>query len=367
MSTPEERAWEVVQRAFEERTPGPRRRIPQGYAVLAAAIVAAAAVAAAVTPSGRAVFRSMREAVGIEHAAPTLIALPGGGRLLVVGPGGKSTWLVEPNGAKRDLGALSDATWSPHGLFIVATRGNELDAIDATGKVHWSLSRLSPRWPRWTGSRTDTRIAYVAASGLRVVAGDGTGDHLLDRAGTTAPPAWDPARRFTIAYTVGRTVVLRRDDGRLVWRRAVAVRPTALTWSSDGSRLGVVSPSRILVLDARGQITRTIAPPSARVVDAAFAPGSTRLAVLERLAGRSEVRVVDASRPGPGKLLLAGPGAFGQLAWAPAGSWLLVTWPAADQWVFLRGGTAHAVGRIGTQFGARAAALQVAGRWCCPR
>src|SRR5581483_6997181 len=178
--------------------------------------------------------------------------LPGGGRLLVVGPGGKSTWLVEPNGAKRDLGALSDATWSPHGLFIVATRGNELDAIDATGKVHWSLSRLAPRWPRWTGSRTDTRIAYVAASGLRVVAGDGAGDHLLDRAGTSAPPAWDPARRFTIAYTVGRTVVLRRDDGRLVWRRAVAVRPTALTWSSDGSRLGVVSPSRILVLDARG-------------------------------------------------------------------------------------------------------------------
>jgi outer membrane protein assembly factor BamB len=324
-------------------------------------------VAAAVTPSGRAVFRSVREAVGIEHAAPALIALPGGGRLLVVGSAGESTWLVEPNGAKRDLGRLSDAAWSPHGLFIAATRGDELDAIDARGTIRWSLTRRAPRWPRWTGSRVDTRIAYVAADGLRVVAGDGTGDRLLDR-GATLAPAWDPARarQFDLAYAVRGAIVLRRDDGNLVWRRPVNARPLALAWSSDGRFLAVVSRAHVLVLDGLGRLQRTLAIPGGSVIDAAFAPGSARLAVAFREGARSEVRVTDVRAAAPGKLVLAGPGAFGQLAWGPGGEWLLVTWPAADQWVFLRGGTAHAVGRIGAQFGARPASLQVAGGWCCP-
>ncbi len=374
MISPEDRAWEVVRRAFDERTPVTRRRAPRTRLVLAGAVVVAAVVAgAAVTPSGRAVFRSVREAVGIEHAAPALIALPGGGRLLVESVANGGTWLVDADGKKRDLGPYTDAAWSPHGLFIVATRGNELLALDDRANVRWTLSRIDPSWPVWTGTRTDTRIAYVSASGLRVVAGDGTGDHLLDRFGGGVPPAWNPSpdARFELAYYTGGAIVLRHADGRLVWRHAISLLPAGLAWSSDGRYLAVRSASRVLVLDAAGRLRRTISTPGAFVAAAVFAPGSHRLALSLRRARRSEVRIVDVDRPAEpaGRLVLAGPGDFGDVAWGPHGRWLLVTWPAANQWVFLQGARTRAVGNIEAQFprpDRRPPELQVAGGWCCP-
>ena len=72
---------------------------------------------------------------------------------------------------------------------------------------------------------TDTRIAYIAASGLRVVAGDGTGDHLLDAYAGDVPPAWDPTRLHTLAYYSGGAIVLRQANGRLVWRAPITVTP----------------------------------------------------------------------------------------------------------------------------------------------
>ena len=77
---------------------------------------------------------------------------------------------------QAQLGTYADAEWSPHGLYVVATRRNELTALDVDKGVRWSLARHDVAWPAWTGSRTDTRIAYLAASGLRVVGGDGHGD-----------------------------------------------------------------------------------------------------------------------------------------------------------------------------------------------
>lgn len=182
MRAAEQRAWEVVKRAYEERTPVAHSRRPSRRLTIVLAVLVVGAIAAAVlSPPGRAVFQRVREAVGVEHAAPALFSLPAHGRLLVVSEGRGGVWLVSENGLKRRLGSFVDAEWSPHGRFLVATKANELVALDVEGDVHWTLARRDPRYPRWEGTRTDTRIAYVSASGLRVVAGDGTGDKLVDR------------------------------------------------------------------------------------------------------------------------------------------------------------------------------------------
>ena len=64
--TPEDRAWEVVRRAFEERTPSRAAHRPSGRLLLATvSVAAAAAVAVAViTPPGHAVLERVRRAVG---------------------------------------------------------------------------------------------------------------------------------------------------------------------------------------------------------------------------------------------------------------------------------------------------------------
>jgi hypothetical protein len=356
----EERTWEVVRRAYLERPP--RRTASNRIAVAAAsaAVAAAVLVTAALSASGHALVERVGRAVGVEPAAPALAALPGGGRLLVVSSEHGNVWIVDADGAKRNLGSYADAEWSPHGLYVVATRRNELVALDPQGHVHWTLWRRDVAWPRWEGTYTDTRIAYDSASGLRVVAGDGTGDHLLDAYGGGVPPAWDPARLHTLAYYSGGAIVLRdADSGRVLWRRNVDVLPYDLEWSSDGRRLAVVSPRRVVILDGAGRARGTIAPRGAQYLSAAFAPHSHRLALAVRLAGRSEV-VVD------GRLIFAGPGDFGGVAWSPGGTWLLVDWPTANQWVFLHGARAHAVANIARAFprpDGRPPMLEIDGRW----
>jgi hypothetical protein len=364
----ERRAWAVVRRAYEERTPVTSPRTPRPRLVAALAVVVLGAIGAAVlSPPGRAVFHRVREAVGIQHAAPALFSLPARGRLLVVSADHGGVWLVRDNGLKRRLGSYDDAQWSPHGRFVVATKGSELITLDSEGDVHWTLARRDPAYPRWEGTLTDTRIAYVAASGLRVVAGDGTGDKLLDADAKGVPPAWDPARLHTLAYYSGGAVVLRNaDTGRIDWRAPVDVLPTDLEWSSDGRYLAVVSAKRIVVLAATGHARRTVSMLGAELLEAAFAPGSHRLAVAVRLTTHSEVRVVDIDHPGRARLLFAGPGVFGDIVWSPDANWLLVAWPTANQWLFLHGAHVRAVANINEQF-PRAddltPRLQLAGRW----
>src|SRR6185437_2824973 len=157
----------------------------------------AAAVAAVLSPPGRSVVNSLRKAVGVENAQTELVSLPTRGRLLVSGKGG--AWIVNADGSRRRLGAYRDAAWSPHGRFIAATRPNELVAVDPKGNVRWSLPRHSPRFPAWTGTFTDTRIAYLAGGRLHVVAGDGTDDRTIGPAKPIAP-AWRPGRGYVVAY-----------------------------------------------------------------------------------------------------------------------------------------------------------------------
>jgi hypothetical protein len=366
MKDAQHRAWEVVRRAYEDRPPATVRATSRRLVALVAVVVAV--TASVFSPPGRAVFERVREAVGVEHAAPALFSLPASGRLLVVSADHGGVWLVHDNGLKRRIGSYEDAQWSPHGRFFVATKANELLAVDPDTGVRWTLARRDVSSPRWEGTRTDTRIAYLARSGLRVVAGDGTGDRLLDRFAGEVAPAWDPARLHVLAYYSGGAIVLRRADGALLWRTNVDVLPTSLEWSDDGAQLAVFSSKRVVVLGANGAVRRTISMLGAELLQGAFEPRAHELAVVVRQPGRSEARLVDVDRPGHAKLLFAGPGVFGDAAWSPDGKWLLVSWPTANQWLFLRGSHVRAVANIREQF-PRAdhlgPHLELAGRWCC--
>jgi hypothetical protein len=363
----EDRAWEIVRRAFAEREPAPahaRNRLP-----LAIAIAAAGAVLAAVfSPPGHAVFEQVRRAVGVQHAAPALFSLPAPGALLVQSAEAGGTWIVEQDGARRRLGDWEYAAWSPHGKYIVATKQDELVALDPKGHVRWALARRNVSSPSWEGTNVDTRIAYFTGSGLRVVAGDGTGDHLLDANAAIEPVAWDPARLHTLAYETGGAVVLRNvDTGAELWRHTVPFYGK-LAWSDDGARVAVIGAHRIVVLDARGRQISFVGSLQGFVRDAAFKPATHVLAVAARLAGRSQVKLVDVDHPGNARLLFAGPGVFGDIAWSPNSTWLLVDWPTADQWLFIRGSQVRAVANVRAQFprpDGLGPMFQLDSGWCC--
>ena len=190
-----ERAWAVVSAAFAEREPVPRRRSWKPAVALAAAAVV---VAGLLSPPGRAVLDEIREVVGVEKAQPALFSLPAPGRLLVIADSG--AWVVAEDGSKRRLGSYLDASWSPFGRFVVASRRNELVALTPEGGVRWSLARPNVRFPRWGGSKTDTRIAYLSSGGLRVVGGDGKGDRLVDGLAAQRAPLWRAGRRHVLVY-----------------------------------------------------------------------------------------------------------------------------------------------------------------------
>jgi hypothetical protein len=354
-----DRAWEVVGAAYESRVPvtWPRRHARP----LIAVAVVAAAVAAALSPPGRSVVHSLRKAVGVEHAETELFSLPAPGRLLVSGPGG--TWIVKADGSRRRLGPYRDATFSPHGLFVAATRRNELVALDPKGNVRWTLPRRSPRFPAWAGTRTDTRIAYLSAGRLRIVAGDGTGDHALGPAARIRP-VWRPGPGRVLAYSDGRhAVVLDADTGAVLRRLSPA--PTKLAWSADGRLLLVFSPHETRVYRGSKRVAADDPSDATFDRDAAFA-GRMHEVVAVRAAGSLPGNGSSVFSLATGRTLFSGTGAFRQLAWSPNGRWLLISWPTADQWVFLRPGHPRrivGVSRISSQFGGFP---RVQG-WCCGR
>jgi hypothetical protein len=355
------RSLAVVRAAFAAREPVARRK---AYVKPALALAAAfAVVAAAVSPPGRAVLDSLRDKVAGEKNAQTeLFSLPSGGRLLVNSPSGP--WLVQSNGSRRLLGSYADAAWSPHGHYVVATRPNEVVAVSPKGEVRWTLPRPKVRFARWGGSRVDTRVAYLTGSRLHVVAGDSTGDVDLcgEPAAAPVPPDWRPGLPHVVAFatTKGRVYVLDTDRCSLAWRSAPFPQPRALRWSDDGRRLLLVTRDKLVVF--RSDRGRPLAVRWLRgVTDAAFAPSTHRVA----LARRGEILVLDADR------LQATPrrffrltGRIGQIAWSPNGRWLLVTWPAADQFLFVRSARRiRAVAGIAGQFGG--GAFPRIGGWCC--
>ena len=317
----------------------------------------AAVVAAALSPPGRSVVRSLRKAVGVERAAPALFSLPTRGQLLVSSRTG--LWLVRPDGSKRRLGRYRDAAFSPHGLFVAATRANQLVALDPKGEVRWTLARPSPRVPAWAGTRTDTRIAYVSAGRLRIVAGDGTGDHAVAPASVVAP-AWRPGAGRVLAYAAGRAAVVYDVDRATVLLHtppiAEAVRKVA--WSNDGRLLLVFAPHATRVY-RDGKVVEQDDPSDATLDTDAALVGPRERAAAIRVAGvSSNVFWISG-----GPVIFTGTGVMRQLETSPDGRWVLITWPTANQWVFVRTGRRKivAVARIRQQFGSDA---KIQG-WCC--
>ena len=323
------RTWDVVAAAFAEREPVRVRRRRRAPLVLAIAV--AALVGVAFTSAGHAVITSVRKAIGIEHAQRALYSLPAPGRVLADG------WIVNANGSTRRLGDYRATSWSPFGRFVVGAKRDALVALTPDGDVRWTLARPDVRFPRWSGTHTDTRIAYLSGDRLRVVAGNGAGDHEAGAA-AAAPvaPAWRPGGApFTLAYADvrGRVWVFQPDTGKLLFRTPGGAQPLKLAWSKDGSRLLVVRPRAIDVYGRRHVTLR------GTFVDAAFV--GTRLATLSPHA----LSVA-------GTTLFRTTGRLAQVVPSPDGRWFLVTWPQADQWLFVSSTKrVRAVGNIAEQLG----------------
>lgn len=362
-----ERSWQVVRAAYDAREPLPRarRRLAPALALGLGVVV----LAAALSPPGRAVVESVRRAVGVERAAPELFQLPAPGRLLVVGSAG--AWVVHADGSRRFLGQYREATWSPHGRFVLGLRSNALVALERNGTTRWTLPRPLVRHARWTGTLVDTRIAYLSNRSLRVVAGDGRGDRQIVTRVAPVAPAWRPGRGYVLAVAEpgGRISAVDTERNRVLWRTTRRAPPiVALEWSSDGRRLlaqrknGAAIDDDVSIYTASGQLWTGVRIPSAGVTAASFRPGSHGIAFATAEGGRGRVHVAGKE----GGLVFAGAGRFASLTWSPDGRWLLIPWREASQWLFVRArrhAGVSAVANVSSQF--NSATFPSPAGWCC--
>ncbi len=384
------RGLEVARAAFAERQPERRSPLPR----LALALAIAALLAALLlSPTGARVRDWVDDVftAGVPDAEPGLTEIPGGGRLLVQSAAGP--WVVQPDGSRRLLGAYREATWSPRGLFVGAASGRTLTAVEPDGMPHWSLSAPAPvADPRWSPSGLE--IAYRAGDELRVVGADGEGDEALDPAVAPVAPAWSPRGLALLAYVdrggglrvanaldssvVGSAPALPGVD-RLEWGAAAgpAAESSSGGWlleaSASAVRLRPLTVRKLLSGLDIGPPRRVPLPPGARVRDAALSPDGDSLAVLVtlgRAASRRSLVLLAPVAGGAPRRLFATPGRLAALAFSPDGSRLLISWPDADQWLFVPAagaGRVRAVGDVARQFapGGGAVAFPGVEGWCC--
>jgi hypothetical protein len=372
------RAWPLVRAALDAREPiaWPRRN----FRPLLAAAVAVVILAAAVSPPGRALVGSVRDAVGTESkvkARPALTSLPAPGALLVNAKTGP--WLVRFDGSTRRLGPWWEGSWSPQAKYVAVTRAHQLAAIDPNlkGAIRWSLMRSGAvHAARW--SPEGFRIAYLNGRELRVVAGDGTGDGLLRQPVGTTPPAWRPTGDHELAFATvdGRIELVQADSAKTIWRTFPGEPPTQLVWSEDGERLLVLGERYLRALDANGHKLWAIGLPVGPS-GVAFVRKSHQFVMIRfsPATGRSDLVLLQAEADrGEPRFLYSAPGDFGTLAMSPNGNWLLVGWVNADQWLFLRlhASKVKAVSNIVELFGTEtprgplARTFPKSVSWCCP-
>lgn len=371
------RAWRVVAAAHAER-----ERIPWRSRslrpVLALAVVAAVA-AAALSPPGRSVGGWIRDRVaGEPDAQPALVRLPAAGRLLVVSDRGP--WIVRRDGSKRFLGMYEDASFSPQGLFVVATAGRRVVALEPDGDPRWSLARPGPvANARWAPS-PGFRIAYTEGDTLRLVGGDGTGDRLLARNVAPVAPAWLPRLgRTVLAYARpdGAVRVVDVASGEELMRTPRARRIREIFWTPDGF-LAVLTARELRVHGRGGRLLRSARAAQGHELLGAVALPGGRVIYAEFDAEAGATALVRAACFAPDPCLLIGPGQvfrgagrLQDLSLSPDGRWLLAGWPEADQLLFLRLPGVQkivAVDDVRREFDpgrpARGAFPRLAG-WCC--
>lgn len=387
----ERRGLEMAGVAFAQRPPGPRRgpwrrlasgaRLPRRTA-LAPALAALLAILV-LSPAGAAVRNLIGDVFdqGVPNAEPLLTRIPGGGRLAV--DSAQGPWVVKPDGSRRLLGEYREATWSPHGLFLAAASGRTLTAVEPDGDPRWSVSAPARvHDPRW--SPDGLRIAYMAGNQLRVVDADGSDDRLLARPLRPLPPVWSPGGLPELAYVdpQRRLVVRDAESGHVLLEAKALPAIDTLAWGGDGTLLEA-SGGRIRVRRLEGRKLPPgvgLGPPrefdlNGRLRDVDLSPGAATVGVLRAFGPgrrpRAEVDLID-RRSGELRRLFRTPGHLGEIVWSPDAQRLLISWPQADQWLFVpvagRARAPRAVAGIARTFapGGHDSGLfpRVAG-WCC--
>jgi hypothetical protein len=328
--------------------------------------------------------------------------IPGGGRLLVQTAAG--AWVVEPDGARHLLRGYQEASWSPHGLYLAAVRGDRLAAVEPGGKSHWTLRAAGPiHDPRWAPS--GELVAYRRGAGLRVVAGDGSEDRPLDDSVAPVAPSWDPGGRPDLAYVDARGAlrVLDAASGRAAATATALPGIRELEWAGpggepatgqqvgkgaiaaegDGGALLEASARRLRIraislgenTHARLGRPRELPIPGGETVRAAeLSPdGRSVAALLVRRSRRpGHARLTDlvlyAVHTGTVRRLGSVPGQVTEVVWSPRGGRLLLAWPSFDEWLFVPSRAAEGramTGIAGAFGGAAGTSFPTVGGWCC--
>jgi hypothetical protein len=379
----EQRGLRVASEAFERREPPRRQARPRLGPALAIGVLLAGL---ALSPAGAKVRDWIGDVftAGVPNAERALTDVPGGGRLLVQTRDG--AWVVQPDGSRRLLGRFQDAGWSPRGLFVAAADGHTLSAVDPEGNLRWSISaEAALSDPRWSAS--GFRIAYRAGSKLRVAAADGSEDALLDPRVAPVAPVWSPQGLHLLAYVDAgeRLRIVNADSDDTLGSAEALPGIEALGWAADGSMLLEASPRALRTREARtsklvgelvlGAPREVRLPAAASVEAAAFSPSGGTIAALLFSRGNgarpahSEVVLIDPAG-GPPRRLFSVSGRLSGLTWSPQGRRLLVSWPDADQWLFIPiggPGKIRAIGDISAEFapGEGDAGFPRIDGWCC--
>ena len=219
-------------------------------------------------------------------APPREFGLPSAGRLLVTGADG--LFVVNRSGRKSALGDYQDASWSPRGLFVAATRTRTLVALDpASGAVRWKVQPGGAvSLPRW--GPDGLHVAYRAGRSLRIVYGNGEHDVVAGRSMAAVAPAWRPNAQRTVAWAAtDGTVTVEDADTAKVLRTYRSGGVRQLAWSGDGRKLLIAGRRHGTIHDfATGRTTRLTF--DGDLLAAAYGHG---LALAVQRGTRTEIRV----------------------------------------------------------------------------